>query len=142
MGHITGEPLEQALEYFLEAAVLPELMPRALDGLAKSMNARGALLSTPIFSRRGNPVSAGIDDSFSAYMEQGWDRIDERAQRGVEWYLAHGAGFFCEDMLFSRDELRKSNYFQGFAGKQAQQQTHSAAMHANENILISRPGMQ
>jgi DNA-binding CsgD family transcriptional regulator len=111
-------PIERAIQNFVEASVLPDLFPNALNNLAKSMNARGALLATPKFSRRCNPVSAGIDDSFSAYMEQGWYKVDERTQRGVEWYRANGAGFFCEDMLFSREELGKSNYFQGFAEKQ------------------------
>jgi DNA-binding CsgD family transcriptional regulator len=118
MKNISRMPIEQAIQNFVEASVLPDLLPNALNNLAKAMNARGALLATPKFSRRCNPVSEGIDDSFSAYLEQGWYKVDERTQRGVEWYLANGAGFFCEDMLFSREELRKSSYFQGFAEKQ------------------------
>ncbi len=118
MKNISTTSIEQAIQNFTEASVLPDLLPNALNNLATAMNARGALLATPKFSRRCNPVSEGIDDSFSAYMEQGWYKVDERTHRGVKWYLGNGAGFFCEDMLFSREELRKSSYFREFAEKQ------------------------
>lgn len=109
--------LDQAVQAFFEAVLVPDLMPTALDDLARSVGARGALLSTPRFTRNLTPISNGINESFNAYIDEGWDRHDVRAVRGARWFIEHGPGFFCEDMLFSREEIQRSEYFNGFGIK-------------------------
>ena len=55
-------------------------------------------------------------ESFNAFFEEGWHAQDVRASRGVEYYRRRNGqvGFFSDTMLFTADEMKRSDYYEGF----------------------------
>ena len=131
--------LDEAIDHFLQAAAIPALLSQSLDKLASAMGARGALLTTPVLSQRMTPYSSGIDESFNAFFEEGWHTQDVRAHRGAEYCRRNNGriGFFSDTMLFSPEELKRSEYYEGFGRRHDVPWFAATPIHGGANDYIA-----
>lgn len=96
---------------FYEAAFLPELWPEALDGLARLIDAEGALLTN--VSLPGSPwfASPGVAQLYRDYFEGGWGFDNGRTQTLVR--VPH-AGFISDAAHISPDGMAREPVYRDF----------------------------
>lgn len=103
----------RALLGLYQATAEPDQWPTVLKTFAASIGAAGCILipKDPALIEVGFPVSRGLEDVMSAFVEQGWHRHDIRADRGWPMF-ARGAKILVEDDLTTDAERRRSPYHQ------------------------------
>lgn len=100
---------------FYEAAANPDIWPEALERLSSAMNCRGALLTTPVFIPGGLVHTNSLRDAVEQFFEEGWYQHDVR--NAAVKHHHYRSGFFSDHILFSEQELGKSEYYEKFAKK-------------------------
>jgi DNA-binding CsgD family transcriptional regulator len=100
---------------FYEAAANPAVWPEALETLSSAMNCRGALLTTPVFIPGGLVHTNSLRDAVGHFFEEGWYQHDVRNAAVKPHHYRNG--FFSDHILFSEQELGKSEYYEKFAKK-------------------------
>ena len=107
-------PFEVAAQGLLDAAIDPSRWTDAMDMVAQYAGATGALL-LPIKGRMpGSPHSRSLGEGLDEYFRDGWDVRDERV-RGVP--IGRVKGIFTDQDFADADELKTSDYHQGFLAK-------------------------
>lgn len=94
------------LERFYEAAAIPAVWPEALDGLARMMGARGAMITSPLHT--SGVYSPGLNGSVAAFFEGKWESRHTRTSAATR---LGAAGFVCDQDILSFEEIRRSAYY-------------------------------
>jgi len=94
--------LDTFADRIYEAAVVPELWPDVLEGIAKASNSAGGILfaANPQFS--GWAASPAMKPLFAEFVEKGWAAKNPRPKRGLQLGLA---GFVNDQAMFSDAEM-------------------------------------
>jgi DNA-binding CsgD family transcriptional regulator len=101
------------VEKFYQAALCPDLWQDTLTGFAEATCCRGALLPTSTFVPGRLLHSRGMGDVLDQFFSQGWHERDLRTI--VARDKRKISGFFADQDLFSADQMRRSEYYNGFA---------------------------
>ena len=96
-----------------EAAGVPELWPRALEGLARLTGSRGALVTRPDHAHDGLLFSTSLKDVVAQFFEEGWNTRDLRSERLVGGTRNR---FFRDQDITSGEERAALDYYRNFAG--------------------------
>lgn len=96
-----------------EAAAIPEFWPDALQMMSDLMDSRGTLLTRADRNHMGLIHSPGIAESVAAFFEGGWRDHDLRTERTLMRGVVES--FTCEQHIVTPDEVRRSEYYNGFA---------------------------
>src|SRR5262245_4658095 len=104
-------------ELFSEAALRPEMWPRALDGLAGAVGATGALGQMVGDGGYVAMPSRGMEDMIRAYVASGWHLNNPRMVRGLALTKAGARGFITEYMMLTPEELARDPFQQEFASR-------------------------
>lgn len=113
MTRLPGADFERVVDALFDAAVMPQLWPSALAGLAGALGAAGAIMipKDPQKIELGFPTSAELSEVMDDFVTQGWHLRDIRADRG--WpILASQKSIIVEHDLVSEEEHRSLPYFQ------------------------------
>lgn len=105
---------------FYEAAALPELWSKALQGLADLVGSRGALLTQANRDHDGLVCSASLRPTVAQFFEQGWNTRDFRTEALLSRPGGLGqqetlATFRADQDIIAADHLKSSPYYQDFA---------------------------
>jgi DNA-binding CsgD family transcriptional regulator len=106
-----------ALDRVYDAALLVDDWPQALDGLARTLGAAGAIVvpRKPENQALGFPTSRTAAEVITSYIAEGWYRSDIRGQRAWPRF-ASGASVVIEQQLTTEEERRSSPYYQELFG--------------------------
>lgn len=96
-----------------EAAAIPEFWPDALQMMSDLMDSRGTLLTRADRNHVGLIHSPDIADSVAAFFEGGWQDHDLRTERTLRRGVVEN--FTCEQHIVTPEEMRRSDYYNGFA---------------------------
>lgn len=112
MGYVASD-VSDLQAAFYEAAANPDAWSGTLGQFARSFKSRGCLLTTPRFTEGGIPHSPGMRDVLDQFFSQNWHTRDLRTKLALARNCRKG--FFSDDDLLSRDEMKASSYYRGFA---------------------------
>src|SRR5262245_32983913 len=97
-------------EMFSDAALRPDLWPQALNRLATTVGATGALGQMVGDGGYVAMPSAGFEDSIREFVERGWHLRNPRMARGLALTKAGVRGFITEYMMLSTEERARDPY--------------------------------
>ena len=103
----------QIIAGFYEAAANPAIWTQTLDLLTNAFDLRGALLTTDRFVKGRVPHSGGMVDVLAQFFEEGWHQRDLRTQAAQSKPMV--GTFFADQQILSREQIERSDYYQGFA---------------------------
>lgn len=106
---------DQAINACYDAVLAPETWPAAMDRLARSANAVGAIfypVSGPVCLPH-IPVASEIEGVLEEFVCDGWWMQDYRAERALPLFLL-GRTVVVEDQITTRDERRRIPAYNDF----------------------------
>jgi hypothetical protein len=99
------------IDRIYECSVVPELWPGVLDELAAMSNAHGGLLFAVRDRVLNWTASEGLEEVFTAYVNDGWFR---RCSRRVCLFGSQEPGFCVEHDFWTEDELAANPIYRDF----------------------------
>ncbi|SCY94920.1 helix-turn-helix transcriptional regulator [Microvirga guangxiensis] len=100
-------------EAFYEAAILPELWPKALDLASAAWSADGVIISTYPDCVGGVVASESLEEMCARFVREEWYKHDVRAARGVP-VVRKGKEIVTDQDIFTKDELEHLPLFAEF----------------------------
>ncbi|SED83129.1 helix-turn-helix transcriptional regulator [Rhodobacter sp. 24-YEA-8] len=105
--------LPEVVARFYAAALNSDLWTEALDLITLAFNARGAILPAATFVKGALPHSKGMEPVLQQFFEENWHLCDARTIAAQRYVSAHEV--VTDQLLFSRAEIDRSRYYDGFA---------------------------
>lgn len=102
---------DDIVEQAYEAAVIPELWPKVLDGLGRVVDAAGGILFVAAGTEIRWTSSPGTLDLMHAFVEEGWDKCNSRA---VRLSAMNYPGFVHDLDIFTGEELDREPFYTEF----------------------------
>ncbi len=101
---------------FYEAAIIPELWPKAVNTASDAWNTDAVSLVRFSSACSGLATSRGAESLGARYVEEGWYKSDLRAERAIS-ALRKGKMIVTEADLFRPDEIRRLPFYSEFLHK-------------------------
>lgn len=101
----------QLIDQIYESALMPELWPKVLDGMAKLVDARGGQLFAVREKVMSWTTSAPLSDIFQKYVNDGWFA---RCDRRVCLFSQNTPGFLAEHDFWSDEQLDRNEIYRDF----------------------------